>query len=197
MIEILVLYDSRFGATKQLAHLVARGAEKVDGIEVKIRTVPQVSSVSEQTAPQVPDEGAVYVTLDDLTSCHGLALGSPTRFGNMTAALKNFLDSTSKIWMEGGLVGKPATLFTSTSSMHGGQETTLLSMMIPLLHHGMLICGVPYSVPEVGSTSTGGTPYGNSHLAGPDSKNPISADEKTIALAQGQRLAEITKKLFG
>lgn len=191
---ILVLYYSRQGATGEMARLVARGVEE-GGMEAMLRTVPEVSPVSEATAPPVPQNGPPYVELDDLQNCAGLALGSPTRFGNMAAAMKHFLDSTSGLWLGGALIGKPAGVFTSTSSLHGGQESTLLSMMLPLLHHGMLISGVPYSEPELLATTTGGTPYGTSHLAGNDSKLPISDEEKALCRAQGKRLAQLAAKL--
>lgn len=191
---ILVLYYSRQGATGEMARLVARGVEE-GGMEAMLRTVPEVSPVSEATAPPVPENGPPYVELDDLQNCAGLALGSPTRFGNMAAAMKHFLDSTSGLWLGGALIGKPAGVFTSTSSLHGGQESTLLSMMLPLLHHGMLISGVPYSEPELLATTTGGTPYGTSHLAGNDSKLPISDEEKALCRAQGKRLAQLAAKL--
>lgn len=193
--EILVLYYSRYGATKQMAQLIARGAEEVPGIQTRIRTVPAISTVCEATEDTIPDSGAPYATLDDLKECCGLALGSPTRFGNMAAPLKYFLDNTSGLWLSGALSGKPASVFTSTSSMHGGQETTLLSMMLPLFHHGMILLGIPYSNTELLSTKTGGTPYGNSHLAGSDSKLPLSDEEKTLCLAQGNRLAKTALNL--
>jgi NAD(P)H dehydrogenase (quinone) len=195
MLNILILYYSRFGATSQLANLIAHGVESVDGTQAIIRTVPEVSFTPEATKPTIPDDGAVYIKLEDLENCAALALGSPTRFGNMAAPLKHFLDTTSGLWASGSLINKPATVFTSTASMHGGQETTLISMMLPLLHHGMLLMGLPYSAQELTKTTTGGTPYGNSHFAGADSKNPISADEKALAILQGQRLAQIAKKL--
>ena len=193
--EILVLYYSRYGATKEMAQLIARGAEEVPDIQARIRTVPAISTVCEATEDTIPDSGAPYATLDDLKGCYGLALGSPTRFGNMAAPLKYFLDSTSGLWLSGALSGKPASVFTSTSSMHGGQETTLLSMMLPLFHHGMILLGIPYSNTELLNTKTGGTPYGNSHLAGGDSKLPLSDEEKTLCLAQGKRLAETALNL--
>ena len=191
---ILVLYYSRGGATASMARLVARGVEE-GGLEARLRTVPEVSANHEATAPAVPDDGPPYATLDDLRHCAGLALGSPTRFGNMAAPMKYFLDGTSGLWLGGALMGKPAGVFTSTSSLHGGQESTLLSMMLPLLHHGMLICGLPYSEPELLSTTTGGTPYGPSHLAGQDSKLPLSDEEKALCKALGRRLAALAGKL--
>ncbi|WP_293646492.1 NAD(P)H:quinone oxidoreductase [Thiolapillus sp.] len=191
---ILVLYYSRQGATAEMARLVARGVEE-GGMEALLRTVPEVSNVSEATAPPVPDSGPPYVELDELKHCAGLALGSPTRFGNMAAAMKYFLDGTSGLWLGGALMGKPAGVFTSTSSLHGGQESTLLSMMLPLLHHGMIICGLPYSEPELLTTTTGGTPYGPSHLAGSDSNLPLSEEEKALCKAQGKRLALLAARL--
>jgi NAD(P)H dehydrogenase (quinone) len=195
MSEILVLYYSRYGATEQMAQLIARGVDEVDGMQARIRTVPAVSAESEAVTGPVPDNGPPYATLDDLKACSGLAMGSPTRFGNMAAALKYFLDGTSSLWLAGTMSGKPATVFTSTSSLHGGQETTLLSMMLPLIHHGMLIVGVPYTAGELLQTRTGGTPYGNSHLSGPDSDMPLSAEEKQLCLLQGRRVASAAKLL--
>ncbi len=191
---ILVLYYSRQGATAEMARLLARGVEE-GGMEAVLRTVPDVSAVCEAVAPPVPEDGPPYVELDELKNCAGLALGSPTRFGNMAAPMKYFLDSSSGLWLGGALIGKPAGVFTSTSSLHGGQESTLLSMMLPLLHHGMLIAGLPYSEPELLSTTTGGTPYGASHLAGSDSKLPLSDDEKALCKAQGKRLAMLASRL--
>lgn len=196
MSQILVLYYSRHGATAEMAQLVARGVEKTPGMNAMLRTVPEVSTICEATADSIPEQGAPYVTTDDLASCSGLVLGSPTRFGNMAAPMKYFIDSTSANWMAGHLSGKPAGLFTSVSSLHGGHESTLLSMMLPLLHHGMLLVGTPYSEPELLSTTTGGTPYGPSHLAGKESNLPISQDEKNLCMAIGQRVAEIAKKLI-
>lgn len=195
MQEILVLYYSRYGATAEMAQLIAQGIESVPGCEARIRTVPPVSTVCEQTEDTIPKDGPVYASVDDLKECAGLALGSPTRFGNMAAPLKYFLDSTSSLWLAGSLVGKPAAVFTSSSSMHGGQETTLLSMMLPLLHHGMLIMGLPYSETALLTTETGGTPYGPSHTAGTDSKRPLSEDEKSLCMALGRRLAETAASL--
>lgn len=191
---ILVLYYSKTGAVAQLANYVARGVESVHGIEARIRTVPAVSTVCEATAPPIPVEGAVYVTYDELKNCAGLALGSPTRFGNMAAPLKYFLDGSSALWLEGALIDKPAGVFTSTSSWHGGQESTLLSMMLPLLHHGMCIMGIPYSHEALSKTQTGGTPYGASHVAGLDNQLPISEDEKKLAQVLGARLATFALK---
>jgi len=191
---ILVLYYSKYGSTRKLAEFIARGIEET-GYEARLRTVPEVSSTCEAIEEAIPESGAPYVTLDDLTHCAGLALGCPTRFGNIAAPLKYFLDSTSGLWLNGTLTGKPATLFTSSSSMHGGQETTLTSMMVPLLHHGMVILGAPYTIPELTTTLSGGTPYGATHVAGADNKNPFTDDEKKIAIAVGKRLGEITTKL--
>lgn len=195
MSDILVLYYSLHGATKEMAQLIARGVEGVDGMSAKLRTVPPISTVCETTQPAVPDEGAPYVHLDDLKNCAGLALGSPTRYGNMAGAMKYFIDSTSGLWLSAALVDKPASVFTSTSSIHGGQESTLLSMTLPLMHHGMMIVGIPYSEQALLSTTTGGTPYGASHLAGVNSDYPISEDEKSLCLAVGKRLAITAKKL--
>ena len=194
MAYILVLYYSHSGATAQMAHQIARGVEE-GGLEARLRTVPPVSADYEATADPVPDSGAPYCTLEDLGDCAGLALGSPTRFGNMAAALKYFLDGSSGLWMRSALAGKPAGVFTSTSSLHGGQETTLLSMMLPLLHHGMLITGLPYSEAELAQTRDGGTPYGPSHLAGLDNKLPLSQTEKALCQALGRRLADIARRL--
>ena len=193
--DILVLYYSRHGAVRDMAQQVARGIDKVTGAQARIRTVPEVSPANEATAPRVPVSGAPYVTLDDLKTCAGLALGSPTRFGNMAAPLKYFFDTTSASWLAGHLEGKPAAVFTSTSSLHGGQETTLLSMMLPLLHHGMTIVGIPYSEPELNRTQSGGTPYGASHTAGTNSDRPLSDDEIKLCQALGTRLARIALKL--
>ena len=191
---MLILYYSRYGATAEMAQQVARGVEQ-GGLEARVRTVPAVSADHEATGPAVPDSGAPYATPEDLADCAGLALGSPTRFGNMAAALKYFLDGTGGLWMKGALAGKPGGVFTSTSSIHGGQETTLLSMMLPLMHHGMLITGLPYSEPELLQTREGGTPYGPSHLAGRDSKLPLSAFEKSLCQALGRRLARVGSAL--
>ncbi|MGB5441392.1 MAG: NAD(P)H:quinone oxidoreductase, partial [Gammaproteobacteria bacterium] len=190
MNEILVLYYSRYGSTAEMAQYIARGIETVPGCQARLRTVPPVSAVCEATQDAIPAEGPPYATLDDLQECSGLALGSPTRFGNMAAPLKYFIDSSSSQWLSGALIGKPAGVFTSASSLHGGQETTLLSMMLPLLHHGMLLLGLPYSETELLSTQTGGTPYGPSHTAGSDSKRPLSAEEKHLCSALGKRIAE-------
>ncbi|HFE38545.1 MAG TPA: NAD(P)H:quinone oxidoreductase [Gammaproteobacteria bacterium] len=195
MTQLLVLYYSRYGATEKMAQLIARGAEEMPNVEAKIRTVPEVSTVCEITESDIPERGAPYATLDELKQCQGLALGSPTRFGNMASPLKYFIDSTSSLWLSGAMSGKPAAVFTSSASLHGGQESTLLSMMIPLLHHGMLITGIPYTEPELHTTSSGGTPYGASHYAGPNSNNPISPEEKKLCRALGRRLATTCIKL--
>jgi len=193
--HILVLYYSRGGTTAELARYIARGITEHGVFSARLRTVPEVSTVVEKTAPPVPAEGAVYCNKDDLRDCAGLALGSPTRFGNMAGALKHFLDDTVDLWLAGSLVDKPATVFTSTSSMHGGQESTLLSMQVPLMHHGMIISGVPYSVPELRATQSGGTPYGASHVAGDNSAVKLTAEEQSIAKAAGARLARLAEKL--
>jgi len=195
MPEILILYYSRHGAVKQMAQYVARGIERVAGATARLRTVPPVSPLPEATAPAIPDAGAPYAELRDLQECIGIALGSPTRFGNMAAPLKHFWDSTGELWLAGTLAGKPAAVFTSTSSLHGGQETTLISMMLPLLHHGMVIVGVPYTEPELMLTAGGGTPYGASHHAGTASDQPVTDHEKKICLALGSRLAGVALRL--
>lgn len=192
---ILVLYYSRYGATAQMAQRIARGINEVNGIEARLRTVPAISRVCEAVADTIPEDGALYCTDDDLRHCSGLALGSPTRFGNMAAPLKYFIDSTSGLWLSGALINKPASVFSSSSSMHGGQESTLLSMMLPLLHHGMLISGVPYSETALFRTEKGGTPYGASHVAGTDSNEPLSEDELTICHSQGKRMANLALAL--
>ena len=194
---VLVLYYSRYGATAEMARRIARGVEEVSGIEARLRTVPPVSTVCEATQDSVPDSGAPYATVEDLKDCAGLALGSPTRFGNMAAPVKYYLDGTSSLWLTGSLVGKPAAVFTSTSSLHGGQETTLTSMMLPLLHHGMLLLGLPYSEPELLTTTAGGTPYGASHLAGPESNLPLTEEEARLCSALGRRLATAALRLRG
>ena len=195
MPEILVLYYSHRGAVKEMAHLVARGIEQVPGARARLRAVPRVASVTTVAQPAVPDSGAPYCELADLEECIGLALGSPTRFGNMAAPMKHFWDGSGALWSNGTLAGKPAAVFTSTSSLHGGQETTLLSMLLPLMHHGMLIVGLPYTEASLSSTVTGGTPYGASHMAGAASDLPISAEEKTLCIALGKRLASVALKL--
>jgi NAD(P)H dehydrogenase (quinone) len=192
---ILILYYSRTQGTQNLALQMARGVDRVAGIEAKIRTVPPVSAVSERTAPSVPDDGAIFCTKEDLVNCSGLALGSATRFGNMAAPLKYFLDTTADLWAGHQLVGKPASVFCSTGSLHGGQETTLLTMMVPLLHHGMLIQGLPYSVPELNHTQTGGTPYGVTHVQGQDDPGALSAAETAMAQSAGQQLAKTALRL--
>jgi NAD(P)H dehydrogenase (quinone) len=191
---VLVLYYSRHGKTADMARLIARGVES-EGLEARLRTVPEVSPVSEATAPAVPDEGAVYCSLDDLKNCAGLVMGSPTRFGNMAAPLKYFLDTTSNLWLTGALIDKPAGVFTSTASMHGGQESTLMSMMTPLLHHGMVIAGLPYSEAGLSTTTTGGTPYGSSHWAGQSGDHSLSDDEVSLCKAQGARIARLARKI--
>ncbi|WP_437883086.1 NAD(P)H:quinone oxidoreductase [Pseudomonas sp. LRF_L74] len=191
---ILVLYYSRHGATAEMARQIARGVESA-GVEARLRTVPGVSADCETTAPNVPEDGAPYASLDDLKHCSGLALGSPTRFGNMAAPLKYFLDGSSGLWLTGELVGKPAGVFTATSSLHGGQESTLLSMMLPLLHHGMLVCGLPYSESALLETRGGGTPYGPSHHAGSDGKRPLDEHETSLCRALGKRLATTAAQL--
>lgn len=197
MKEVLVLYYSHTGAVREMAQLVARGVEQVQGAAARLRTAPKVSPVSEATAPGVPDTGAPYVELEDLEQCAALALGSPTRFGNMAAPLKYFWDSTGELWLKARLAGKPAAVFTSTASLHGGQESTLISMMLPLLHHGMLIVGLPYSEPELFATTGGGTPYGASHHAGAAGERPVSEHERRLCMALGRRLATIALKLAG
>ena len=195
MIRLLVLYYSRGGSVAEMARHISRGIESVSDCEAIIRTVPSVSTNCESTESEIPDDGPPYATVEDLLNCDGLALGSPTRFGNMAAAMKYFIDSTSDIWVSGGLSGKPAAVFSSTGSLHGGQETTLISMMLPLLHHGMIITGIPYSEPGLFSESGGGTPYGATHVAGQKNEQPVTENEKTLCIALGKRLAEITKQL--
>ena len=191
---ILVLFYSRNGSTSEMARQIARGIEQ-GGLEARLRTVPAISAECEAVAPAIPDEGAMYASLDDLKNCSGLALGSPTRFGNMAAPLKYFLDGTSNLWLTGALVGKPAGVFTSTASLHGGQESTLLSMLLPLMHHGMLVTGLPYSESALLYTTAGGTPYGPSHHAGADGKRGLDEHEIALCRALGQRLATIARKL--
>ena len=195
MAEILVLYYSRHGSVEQMAKLIARGIEEVPGMEARLRTVPPISTVCEAVEESIPAEGAPYAELADLKECVGLAMGSPTHFGNMASPLKYFIDNTSPLWLSGSLISKPATLFTSTSSLHGGQESTLLSMMLPLLHHGMVLTGVPYSETALLTTSSGGTPYGSSHHAGAKSDLPLSEEEHQLCVAQGRRLATLAKAL--
>jgi len=192
---ILILYYSRTGGTANLARFVARGVQGHGAFEARLRTVPPVSATTEQTQPAIPEQGAVYCSKSDLADCRGLALGSPTRFGNMAAPLKYFLDGTADLWLQHALAGKPAGVFCSTGSQHGGQESTLLSMMLPLLHHGMLITGLPYSEPALNQTVTGGGPYGPSHVSGPRQTPELSTDEQVLATALGRRLAELAMKL--
>lgn len=194
---VLVLYYSRHGATAEMAQRIARGINEVEGIEARVRTVPAISTVCEAVADDIPAEGAIYCTEEDLRNCAGLALGSPTRFGNMAAPLKYFIDGTSGLWLSGALINKPASVFSSTSSLHGGQETTLISMMLPLLHHGMVISGIPYSESELLNTQSGGTPYGATHLAGSESNLPLSESEQSLCHAQGKRLATLALQLAG
>jgi NAD(P)H dehydrogenase (quinone) len=196
-ITLLVLYYSRHGATRKMADLICQGIDSVPGCEARLRTVPAVSAVSEASAPGIPVQGPPYVELEDLRECDGLALGSPTRFGNMASAMKYFWDGTSAEWLAGTLAGKPACVFTSTGSLHGGQESTLLSMMLPLLHHGMLLLGLPYTHPELMTTASGGTPYGASHWSGLNGDRPLSDDSRTLAIALGRRLAHTALKLRG
>lgn len=195
MKEILVLYYSQGGSVREMAQLVARGVESVKDVKARIRTVPKVSANCEATEPDIPTSGAPYAELKDLEECIGLAMGSPTRYGNMAAALKYFLDGTTSLWLKGTLIGKPAAVFTSTGSMHGGQETTLITMMIPLLHHGMVMLGLPYSETELTNTASGGTPYGPSHVAGAADDRPITDEERKLCMALGKRLAETALKL--
>jgi NAD(P)H dehydrogenase (quinone) len=197
MTTLLVLYYSRHGATRKLAEYIAQGIESVPGCDARLRTVPAVSTVAEATEPDIPKEGAPYVEAADLEECAGLALGSPTRFGNMASAMKYFWDGTAPQWLSGALAGKPACVFTSTGSMHGGQESTLLSMMLPLMHHGMVLLGLPYTEAHLMSTSTGGSPYGASHWAGLNGDKPVSEESRALAIALGQRLARTALKLQG
>ncbi len=193
MSKILILYYTRHGSTAEMAQIIARGVESVDGAEAVLRTVPDVSAICEKTAERIPAHGAIYATLDDLKSCDGLAMGSPTHFGNMAAPLKYFLDQTTPLWLSGALSGKPAAVFTASSSMHGGQESTLLSMMLPLLHQGMLIVGLPYSEAALRETTSGGTPYGASHWS--LEQNGLSEQEKTLCRALGARVAKTAQRL--
>ncbi|MGE5794249.1 MAG: NAD(P)H:quinone oxidoreductase [Bacteroidota bacterium] len=195
MPDVLVLYYSRHGAVRDMARWVAHGVERVAGMRARLRTVPRVSAVSEAIAPTVPDTGAPYCELADLESCAALALGSPTRFGNMAAPMKHFWDGTAELWLRGTLSGKPAAVFSSSSSLHGGQETTLVSMMLPLLHHGMVIVGLPYAEPGLMATASGGTPYGASHVAGAASDRPVDDTEKALCIALGRRLADVARRL--
>ena len=195
MAEILVLYYSATGSVRSLAQALARGVESVDDMRARVRTVPKVSPVTDGSAPAVPAEGAPYVEARDLEECVGLALGSPTRFGNMAAPLKHFIDGLGSQWARGTLAGKPAAVFSSTATLHGGQEMTLVSMMVPLLHHGMLVVGLPYTEPDLNSTRTGGTPYGATHVSGQANDRPVSDEESRLAFALGKRLASVAKKL--
>jgi len=192
---VLVLYYSRSGATEKMAQLIGRGIEQVSGIEARLRTVPNVSITSEATEPSIPSSGAVFCSEDDLRHCAGLILGSPTRFGNMAGAMKSYIDSTGALWASGSLIDKPCAVFTSTSSLHGGQESTLLSMALPLLHHGMIFCGLPYSEAALNTTTSGGTPYGASHVAGANSDAEISAAESELCQALGKRIARLALSL--
>ncbi len=197
MKDILVLYYSQGGAVRDMAQLVARGVNGVAGANARLRTVPKVAPVTQTAEPAVPPEGAPYAEYADFEECIGVALGSPTRFGNMAAPMKYFLDGTGALWMKGTLAGKAASVFTSTASMHGGQETTLVSMMFPLLHHGMILVGLPYTLSELTTTTAGGTPYGASHLGGPEDNQPLTDEERSLCLAQGRRLAEVALLLAG
>lgn len=192
---VLVLYYSRNGATRALARQIARGVEEA-GLEARLRTVPSVSPNSEATEPAVPETGSVYCTEADLANCAGLALGSPTRFGNMAAPMKHFIDSTSSLWLSGALIDKPASVFSSSASLHGGQETTLMTMMLPLLHHGMVLAGLPYSADELLDTQTGGTPYGVTHVSGRAENHALDANETALAQQQGRRLGQLAKALL-
>lgn len=193
--EILVLYYSQGGAVKEMAQLIARGVESVEGAKARIRTVPKVSANCEATEPDIPNSGDPYVELKDLEECIGLALGSPGYFGNMASPLKYFLDNTTGLWLKGALIGKPGAVFVSTGSMHGGNETVLLTMMLPLIHHGMMIVGIPYSQAELSNSQSGGTPYGASHVGGAMDDKPLTTDEKKLCLALGKRLAQTALKL--
>lgn len=194
MVEVLVLYYSRTGAVKELASYLARGINSIDGAEAKIRTVPEISPDTKKSENEIPESGALFATLDDLKNCDGLMLGSPTRFGNMASPIKYFLETATPLWVEGSLEDKPAAVFTSSASMHGGNESTLLSMQLPLMHMGMILVGIPYSVSELSKTISGGTPYGSSHVRGEEEKG-ISEDEKKICIAHGKRLAELCLKI--
>lgn len=193
--DVLVLYYSQAGATAEMARAIARGVEEVSGMQARLRTVPAVSAECEAVADSIPEQGAPYASLQDLQECSGLLLGSPTHFGNMAAPLKYFLDGTGSLWMSGALIGKPAAVFTATASMHGGQESTLLSMMLPLLHHGMLLMGLPYSEQALLKTRTGGTPYGASRLTSDDDRQALSDDEKELCRALGRRVAQTAQQL--
>ncbi len=195
MNEILILYYSRHGATADMAQKVAHGVEAVEGMQARVRTVAPISTTCEAVEDSIPDSGSPYASLDDLRECAGLVMGSPTRFGNMAAPLKYFLDQTSSLWLSGAMIDKPAGVFTSTSSLHGGQETTLVSMMLPLIHHGMVIVGIPYSEPDLNKTQSGGTPYGASHMAGVDSKAKLAEEEKRLCIALGKRVSTMARML--
>ena len=196
MLEILVLYYSRYGATALMANQICRGVESVDGVTARLRTVPAVSATTRATDPEIPEDGPPYATLEDLNECAGLILGSPTRFGNMAAPLKHFLDSTGSVWISGGMADKPAGVFTASASMHGGQETTLMTMVLPLLHHGMYVIGLPYTEEALHTTTAGGTPYGASHVAGSSSRPSTLTDEEAeLCRALGKRIAGIAKRL--
>lgn len=195
MPEVLVLYYSRHGAVREMARWIAHGVERIEGMAARLRTVPAVSTVCEAVAPDIPDDGPPYCELNDLRECAGLALGSPTRFGNMAAPMKYFWDGTSALWFEGALAGKPAAVFSSTASLHGGQETTLVSMMLPLFHHGMMLLGLPYTESRLNTTTSGGTPYGPTHVAGADMQRPVDETEKALCIALGERLARTAKRL--
>lgn len=192
---ILVLYYSRYGATEKMAQLIGRGVEQAGELEARLRTVPAVAPITTVAAPGIPDSGALYCSEDDLRHCAGLVVGSPTRFGNMAAPLKHFIDSTGGLWVSGALVDRPVGVFTSTSALHGGQESTLLSMALPFLHQGMLYCGIPFTEPALKTTTGGGTPYGASHHAGAEGKNPVSADESALCIALGKRIADLAARL--
>lgn len=192
---ILILYYSRYGAVAEMANHVARGVSEISGIEARVRTVPKISTVCETVEPEIPTAGPPYATLDDLQNCAGLILGSPTRFGNMAAPLKYFIDSLGGLWLSGALAGKPSAVFSSSASLHGGQETTLLSMMLPLIHHGMIIVGLPYTETDLLKTKSGGTPYGSTHIAGDESKNPLTEEEKRLCKALGKRVAGVALRL--
>ena len=195
MLEILVLYYSKGGSVKEMSKIIARGINSIDGVEAKLRTVPEVSALTKPLEDQIPESGDLYASLIDLERCQGLVLGSPTRFGNMAAPLKYFIDSLSPLWLKGTMENKPASVFTSSGSIHGGNETTLLTMQLPLLHLGMLIIGVPYSTPSLIATKSGGTPYGASHIGGDTNQNDLTSDEKSICFAQGERIALLVKKI--
>jgi NAD(P)H dehydrogenase (quinone) len=196
-LTLLILYYSRHGATRKLAEAIAQGVESVSGCDARLRTVPAISAVSEATAPEIPTEGAPYVEAIDLVQCAGIALGSPTRFGNMASAMKYFWDGTAPQWLSGELSGKPACVFTSTGSLHGGQESTMLSMMLPLMHHGMLLLGLPYTEAALMTTASGGSPYGASHWSGINGDRPFTEESRLLAVALGRRLAQTAVKLKG